>query len=81
MVELAKIAADAIVKELEDKKKATRKYLSITNSAHSWRECSAEAKTKLLRREATNDRSEAHSEVPLIKFRNMGVLASQMQLR
>ena len=59
LVELAKVAADAIVRELEDEKKASRKYLSIDGSSHSWAGCSTEAKEKLLGREATNDRSES----------------------
>ncbi|KAL7536200.1 hypothetical protein ACHAXR_006982, partial [Thalassiosira sp. AJA248-18] len=53
--ELAKVAALAIVKELEDKKKATWKYLSISGSPSSWEHCPDEVKEKLLGCQATND--------------------------
>ena len=59
LLELAKVAADAIVDELGDKKKASRKYLSISNSSHSRSGCLEEVKTKLLGREATNDKSKS----------------------
>ena len=42
MKELAKIAADAILADLRDKKKATHKYLSSNGKEHSWRYCPKE---------------------------------------
>ena len=59
LVKLAQFAAQGIFKELHDEKKATLKYLSITKSPNSWAGCSEEAKTKMLGREATNDRAES----------------------
>ena len=48
VTEIGKVAADAIIEELEDGKKATRKYLSITNSEHSYSGSSDETKATLL---------------------------------
>ena len=59
MKELAKIAADAILAELRDKKKATHKYLSSNGKEHSWRHCPEEQKTALLGKSATNNEAES----------------------
>ena len=59
MIVLAKIAADAIITELEDKKKATHKYLSRFGSNFSWEHCPGEQKKALLGKSATNDEAES----------------------
>jgi hypothetical protein len=59
LVELAKVAAQGILDELHDKKKATWKYLSISGSPMSFQGCPKEVKEGLHGREATNDRSKS----------------------
>ena len=59
LVELARIAATAMLQELHDEKKATYKYLSVSESDHSWKGCSDRVKEALLGKEATNDRAES----------------------
>ena len=52
-------AADAICTELQDEKKATYKYLSISGSEYSWNHCGEEKKKALLGNTATNDEAES----------------------
>ncbi len=52
-------AADAICTELQDKKKATYKYLSISGSEYLWNHCGEEKKKALLGNTATNDKAES----------------------
>jgi hypothetical protein len=52
-------AADAMCTELQDKKKATYKYLSISGSEYSWNHCGEEKKKALLGNTATNDKAES----------------------
>ena len=59
MIELAKIAADAILAELRDERKATFKYRSRSGSPYSWRHSSDERKKALLGKKATNDEAES----------------------
>jgi hypothetical protein len=44
IIELARTAADAICTELQDEKKATYKYLSISGLDYSWNHCGGEEK-------------------------------------
>ncbi|KAL7548461.1 hypothetical protein ACHAWF_016400 [Thalassiosira exigua] len=46
--ELAKVAAEAILTELRDPKKATHKYLSSSGTEYSWKHCSSKRKSALL---------------------------------
>ena len=57
--ELGKTAAEAILTELHDEKKATHKYLSCSNSEYCWKNCSEERKKALLGNTATNDEAES----------------------
>ncbi len=59
LIELARVAAQAILDELHDDKKPTWKYLSISESPLSFLGCPKEVKEGLYGREATNDRSES----------------------
>jgi len=59
LVQLARVAAQGILDELHDQKKATWKYLSISGSHFSYQGCPKEVKEGLYCREATNDRSES----------------------
>ena len=59
LIELARVAAQGILDELHNKKKATWKYLSISESPVSFLGCPNEVKEGLYGREATNDRSES----------------------
>ena len=59
VIQLAAIAADAILTELHDEKKATNKYLSSSGSEYSWDFCSEERKKALLGTTATNDQAES----------------------
>ena len=59
LVELAGVAAQAILDELHDQKKATYKYLSISGSEYSVVGCSTEVQKALCGLEATNDMSES----------------------
>ena len=59
LVELAKVAAQAVLDKLHDEKKATWKYLSISRSTVSFQGCPEEVKEGLHGRDATNDRSES----------------------
>ncbi len=52
-------AADTICTELQDEKKATYKYLSISRSEYSWNHCGEEKKKALLGNTATNDKAES----------------------
>jgi hypothetical protein len=52
-------AADAICTELQDKKMATYKYLSILGSKYLWNLCGEEKKKPLLGNTATNDDAES----------------------
>ena len=52
---VAKIAVEAMKKELEDEKKATYKYLSISGSSFSYNHCSEEEKEAMLGKMATNN--------------------------
>jgi hypothetical protein len=54
-------ADDAICTELQDKKKATYKYLSISGLEYSWNHCGEEKKKALLGNTATNDEAESTS--------------------
>jgi hypothetical protein len=58
IIELARSAADAIRTELQDKKKATYKYLLISGSEYSWNHSGDEKKKALLENTATNDKGE-----------------------
>ena len=59
LIELARVAAQGILDELHDEKKATWKYLSVSGSPVSFLGCPKEVKEGLYSREATNDRSES----------------------
>ena len=59
LVQLARVAAQGILNELHDEKKATWKYLSISGSHFSYQGCPSDVRNELLGREATNDRSES----------------------
>lgn len=59
MIELASIAATAVLKELHDESKATHKYLSKNKKEHSWDYCPDSVKTALLGKKATNDEAES----------------------
>ena len=59
VIELVKIAADAILTELHDDSKATYKYLSRSKSEYCWKKCSTERKAALLGNTATNDEDES----------------------
>ncbi len=59
VIELAQVAATAILKELHDQKKATWKYLTISGTNFSFTLCPDEVKERLLGCEATNDLSES----------------------
>ena len=59
MVELAKIAADAMLTDLRDEKKATYRHLSSSRSKYSWKGCSEESKQALLGHTATNDEAKS----------------------
>jgi len=52
-------AANAICTELQDEKKATYKYLSISGSEYSWNHCGEEKKKALLGNTATNNEAES----------------------
>ena len=59
MVELAGIAATAIISELRDEKKATHKYLSRFKKNYSYVHASNERKLAFLGKKATNDEAES----------------------
>jgi hypothetical protein len=56
---LFRTAADAICTELQDEKKATHKYLSISGLEYLWNHCGEEKKKALLGNTATNDEAES----------------------
>jgi hypothetical protein len=59
LVQLVKLAAQGILDELHNEKKATWKYLSVSGSAHdSYQGCQPTVQNELLGCEATTDRSE-----------------------
>lgn len=57
--EVAKIGVAALQRELEDKKKATFKYLSLSGSEFSWEHCPEQTKKDMLGMWATNDLAES----------------------
>ena len=57
--EVAKIGVAALQQELEDPKKATFRYLSISGSEFSFEHCPEETKNDMLGRWATNDLAES----------------------
>jgi hypothetical protein len=59
VIELARTAANIICTEIQDKKKAKYKYLSISGSEYSWNHCGEEKKKALLGNSATNDEAES----------------------
>jgi hypothetical protein len=59
LVQLAEVAAQDILDELHDQKKATWKYLSISGSHFLYQGCPQNVQNELLGPEATNDRSES----------------------
>ena len=59
VIQLASIAATAVLKELHDESKATHKYLSKNKKEHSWDYCPDSVKTALLGKKATNDEAES----------------------
>jgi hypothetical protein len=59
LVQLARVAAQGILDELHDQKKASWKYLSILGSNFSYQGCPPNVRNELLGRDATNDRSES----------------------
>ena len=59
MIELAGVAADAIVGELRDERKATHKYLSRFKKSYSYSHASEEMKSAFLGKKATNDEAES----------------------
>jgi hypothetical protein len=59
VIELAKVAVDAIITELHDDSKATHKYVSASGSRYSWKHSSVEDRGKMLGRKATNDEAES----------------------
>ncbi len=73
VLELGKTAADAILTELHDEKKATHKYLSCSNSEYCWKNCSDERKKALLDNTATMTRQRVHLEAQHIRYKNMDV--------
>ncbi len=58
LVQLAKVAAQGILDEVHDQKKATWKYLSILGLHFLYQGCPPDVWNDLLGHEATNDRSE-----------------------
>jgi len=59
LVQLARVAAQGILDELHDQKKASWKYLSISGSHFSYQGCPLNVRNELLGRDAMNDRSES----------------------
>jgi len=59
LIELARVAAQGILDELHDDKKATWKYLFVSESPVLFLGCPKEVQEGLYSREATNDRSES----------------------
>ena len=59
VVELAEVAAIALLDELHNEAKATWKYLSVSGSEYSWAHCPVEVKAALLGLAATNDYCES----------------------
>jgi len=59
LVQLARVAAQGILDNLHDQKKATWKYLSISGLHFSYQGCPPNVRNELLGRDATNDRSES----------------------
>jgi hypothetical protein len=59
LVQLAKVAAQAILNELHDQKKAAWKCLSISGSTHSYQGCPHEVQKEIFGHEVTNDRRES----------------------
>ena len=59
LIELAKVAAQEILDELHDEKKAMWKYLSVLESPVSFKGCPKEVKEGLYGCKATNDRSKS----------------------
>ena len=57
--EVAKIGVAALQRELEDPKKATYRYLSISGSEFSFDHCPEQTKNDMLGRWATNDLAES----------------------
>ena len=56
---LGTIALKAMIKELEDKTKATYKYLSLSGSEYSWEHCPETTKKSMLGKMVTNDLAES----------------------
>ena len=59
METLGVISLKAIIKELEDKTKATYKYLSLYGSEYSWEHCPETTKKSMLGKMVTNDFAES----------------------
>ena len=59
VIELASVAANAILTELRDPKKATFKYLSASKSKYCWSKCTDAMKKAMLGCKATNDEAES----------------------
>ena len=59
LIELARVATQGFLDELHNEKKATRKFLSVSESPALFLGCPKEAKEGLYGHEATNDRSES----------------------
>ena len=55
MQTLCTIAVKAMTKELEDKTKATYKYLSISGTEYSWEHCPETTKKAILGKMVTNN--------------------------
>ena len=74
-------AADAICTELQDEKKATYKYLSISGSEYSWDHCGAEKKKALLGNTATNDEAESTLGGTTANIQRFGQIALSSQVQ
>eukprot|EP00956_Cyclotella_meneghiniana_P034905 scaffold109285_cov63-Cyclotella_meneghiniana.AAC.1 len=59
VIELASTAVDAVITELEDKRKATFKYLDISGSEYCFANCTEDRKAALMGVTATNDEAES----------------------
>ena len=59
MIELAEIAANAIISKLRDEKKATHKYLSRFNKDYSYTHASEQKKKVFLGKKAINNEAES----------------------
>ena len=59
VIELASTAVEAVITELEDKRKATFKYLDISGSEYCYANCTEDRKAALMGVTATNDEAES----------------------